>query len=341
MLRSVTSKSAVQSDLNVSGADSRVSNGKPPHTASFKYDPFGRRIEKTTSSTTSIYAYSDNGNLIEETNAAGGVVARYSQGLNIDEPLAMLRSSTTSYYEADGLGAVTSLSNTAGALAQTYTFDSFGNTTASSGSLVNPFQYTGRELDSETGLYYFRARYFDPQAGRFLGEDPLGFSVDVNFYRYVGNSPTNFNDPLGLAKCEYSISQHTLVCTSNYSPPVGPTYYVTVGPNNVSSGNGDCKDNPKCADKQFTGPIKPGNYKMNPDTRQGQTDRYRLEPQPPIPGWKVRLFLERGGFELHPGHITLGCINVLKDDPNAMQQYQQLQQLLNSQTGSNFLTVVP
>ena len=247
---------------------------------SFKYDPFGRRIEKTTSSTTSIYAYSDNGNLIEETNAAGGVVARYSQGLNIDEPLAMLRSSTTSYYEADGLGAVTSLSNTAGALAQTYTFDSFGNTTASSGSLVNPFQYTGRELDSETGLYYFRARYFDPQAGRFLGEDPLGFSVDVNFYRYVGNSPTNFNDPLGLAKCEYSISQHTLVCTSNYSPPVGPTYYVTVGPNNVSSGNGECKDNPKCADKQFTGPIKPGNYKMNPDTRQGQTDRCRLEPNP-------------------------------------------------------------
>src|SRR3989440_7901979 len=94
-------------------------------TVSFKYDPFGRRIEKTTSSTTSIYAY-DGDNLVEETNSAGAVVARYAQTENIDEPLAMLRSSATSYYEWDGLRSVTSLSNTAGALAQTYTFDSFG-----------------------------------------------------------------------------------------------------------------------------------------------------------------------------------------------------------------------
>jgi RHS repeat-associated protein len=85
----------------------------------------------------------------------------------------MLRSSAASYYEQDGLGSVTSLSNAAGALAQTYAFDSFGKQTASSGSLTNPFQYAGRELDSETGLYYMRARYFDPQAGRFLSEDPI------------------------------------------------------------------------------------------------------------------------------------------------------------------------
>jgi len=64
-------------------------------TVSFKYDPFGRRIYKSSSTGTSIYAY-DTDNLIEETNAAGAVVARYSQGLNIDEPLAMLRSSATS-----------------------------------------------------------------------------------------------------------------------------------------------------------------------------------------------------------------------------------------------------
>src|SRR5579859_4658321 len=108
----------------------------------FKYDPFGRRIYKSSSAVTSVYAY-DGDNLIEETNASGAVVARYSQGLNIDEPLAMLRSSATSFYQADGLGSVTSLSNAAGALAQTYTFDSFGNQTAASGSLTNPFQYTG------------------------------------------------------------------------------------------------------------------------------------------------------------------------------------------------------
>ena len=87
-------------------------------------------------------------NLIEETNASGAVVARYSQGVNIDEPLAMLRSGATSFYHADGLGTITSLANTSGSLAQTYTFDSFGNQTASSGSQTNSFRYTGREFDS-------------------------------------------------------------------------------------------------------------------------------------------------------------------------------------------------
>jgi hypothetical protein len=86
------------------------------------------------------------------------VVARYAQTQNVDEPLAMLRSGATSYYHADGLGSVTSLSNSAGALAQTYAYDSFGKQTSSSGSLTNPFQYTARESDTETGLYYYRAR---------------------------------------------------------------------------------------------------------------------------------------------------------------------------------------
>src|SRR5207253_408203 len=126
-------------------------------TISFAYDPFGRRIKKVSSTGTSVFVY-DGDNLVEETNSSGAVVARYSQGLNIDEPLAMLRSSTTSYYQADGLGSVTSLSNGTGSLAQTYSFDSFGKTTPT-GSLVNPFQYTGRESDTETGLYYYRARY--------------------------------------------------------------------------------------------------------------------------------------------------------------------------------------
>jgi RHS repeat-associated protein len=166
-------------------------------TVSFKYDPFGRRIYKSSSTATSIYAY-DGDNLIEETNSSGTSVARYSQGLNIDEPLALLRSSTTSYYQADGLGSITSLSNGAGALAQTYTFDSFGKQTASSGSLTNPFQYTARESDPETGLYYYRARYYDPTLGRFLREDPIRFSAGVNFYEYVMSSPLNHSDPLGL-----------------------------------------------------------------------------------------------------------------------------------------------
>ncbi len=111
----------------------------------------------------------------------------------------MLRSGATSFYNADGLGSVTSLSNGAGALAQTYTFDSFGKQTSSSGSLTNPFQYTGREFDSETSLYYYRARYYDPVSGRFLGEDPIAFGAGTNFYSYVSNNPIRLTDPLGLS----------------------------------------------------------------------------------------------------------------------------------------------
>src|SRR5437870_7665889 len=125
-------------------------------TVTFKYDPFGRRIYKSSLGGTSIFAY-DGDNLVEETNSAGGVVARDEQTQNIDEPLAMLRSGATSYYHADGLGSVTSLGSAAGSIANTYTYDSFGKLTNSTGSLVNPFRYTGREFDTETGLYYYRA----------------------------------------------------------------------------------------------------------------------------------------------------------------------------------------
>ncbi len=176
-------------------------------TVSFKYDPLGRRIYKSSSSGTSVFAY-DVDNLVEETNSGGAVVARYSQGLNVDEPLAMLRSGTTSFYHTDGLGSVTSLANSSGTLAQTYTFDSFGKRSASSGSLTNPFQYTARESDMETGLYYYRARYYDANTGRFLSEDPIGFNGGLNFYSYTQNRPIGLRDPSG--KCVHGID--TIIC---------------------------------------------------------------------------------------------------------------------------------
>jgi hypothetical protein len=121
----------------------------PGATFTFKYDPFGRRIEKISPSTTSIFAY-DGDTLVETTNGSGSEVASYTQTRNIDEPLAMLRSTTTSFYEADGLASITSLTNSSGSVVQTYTYDSFGNTTNSSGSVTNFFRYTGREFDAET-----------------------------------------------------------------------------------------------------------------------------------------------------------------------------------------------
>ena len=153
-------------------------------------------IYKSSSSATTIFAY-DGDNVIETNNAAGAIISKYAQGQNIDEPLAESTAGATSFHEQDGLGSVTSLTNSAGAVAQTYTYDSFGKLTNSTGTLTNSFQYTGRELDSETNLYYYRARYYDPTTGRFLSEDPIRFTAGVDFYPYVNNSPLNFNDAFG------------------------------------------------------------------------------------------------------------------------------------------------
>ena len=62
-----------------------------------------------------------------------------------------------------------------------------------------PFRFTGREWDKELGLYYYRARYYDPRAGRFISEDPIGFVGGLNLYRYADGNPVRFIDPLGLA----------------------------------------------------------------------------------------------------------------------------------------------
>ncbi len=92
----------------------------------------------------------------------------------------------------------------AGSLAQSYGYDSFSKQTSSSGSLANPFQYTGREIGPQTGLYYYRARYYDPLVGRFLSEDPEGFGASVNSYAYVDNDPVDWMDPTGLDKVRFA-----------------------------------------------------------------------------------------------------------------------------------------
>ena len=212
-------------------AENRLTQVTLPGTGgsvTFQYDPFGRRIYKSSLNGTNIFAY-DGANIVEEVDAAGTLVARYTQGPGIDEPKAMLRGANTSYYQQDGLGTVTSLSGVSGSLAQTYVFDSFGQQTASSGSLTNPFRYTGREFDPETGLYYYRARYYDPTIGRFISEDPAGFEGGFNFYRYVENDPIDSTDPTGLKTYECTAPLHAAPKLYNKVPLMYHEYLCVVG----------------------------------------------------------------------------------------------------------------
>jgi RHS repeat-associated protein len=103
----------------------------------------------------------------------------------------------TRFFEADGLNSVTSLSNAGGGLTDTYTYTAFGATTAT-GTNSNRFGYTGREWDQDIGLYYYRARYYSPELGRFITEDPMGAGGGINLFAYTNNNPLRWTDPFGL-----------------------------------------------------------------------------------------------------------------------------------------------
>jgi YD repeat-containing protein len=124
-------------------------------TTIFKYDPFGRRIQKSGPLGPTNYLF-DGDNPLEEVDSAGNVLARYTLSWHVDDVLSAIRAGTTNYYEEDGLGSVTTLSNSSGALANTYTYDSFGNLNPSQRFDCEFLRFTASEFDSETGLYNYR-----------------------------------------------------------------------------------------------------------------------------------------------------------------------------------------
>lgn len=97
----------------------------------------------------------------------------------------------------DGLGSTVALLDGTGAIQAEFTYEPFGKTTTSGTADVFPSQYTARDNDG-TGLYYYRARYYDPATHRFMTPDPLWSAAGSQTYAYVANNPTTFTDPLGL-----------------------------------------------------------------------------------------------------------------------------------------------
>jgi RHS repeat-associated protein len=163
------------------------------------------------------------------------VRSKYVFGLDIDEPLSIDQSNNLYYYHGDGLGSVNDLTDASGSVARTYRYDSFGRIISQTGTLDQPFAFTGREYDAETGLYYYRARYYDPKAGRFTSKDPIGFGGgDVNLFRYVGNDPVDFKDPRGLAAIIINLGNKPI--KSSYSIKGGQQiFYIYPGDTSLST----------------------------------------------------------------------------------------------------------
>ena len=186
--------------------------------STYRYDARGRRVEKDVGGTVTRYIL-DGVTVVEEFDGTDTWQASYIHGDRIDHPCAMDRAdiadvdgdaNTTEvlrfHYAQNALGSVSEMTSPSGAVVEWVTYDVYGlptvrdqngNVVASS-AVGNPFLYTGREWDVECGKYFYRARTYDPEKGRFLQRDPLGLSQGLNLYRYVRNRPADFTDPSGL-----------------------------------------------------------------------------------------------------------------------------------------------
>lgn len=180
-------------------ASQTVRSGKPGVAASYVYDPFGRRQQKTVGTTTTGFLY-DGQNAVQELAGTGTTVgANLLTGLGIDETFERSGTAGTSDYLADALGSTVALSDTLGAIQTSYSYGPFGAVSQTGAASANAFKWTGRE-DDGTGLQYNRARYYSPGLQRFVAEDPIGFrGGDVNLYGYTGGDPVNAKDPSGLS----------------------------------------------------------------------------------------------------------------------------------------------
>lgn len=194
------------------------------HSTFYSYDVIGRRIRKLTKLGATVVSdvkyYYAGDRIVEERNAAGQTLATYVHGYYIDEVLAMRRDVDGNgtpedyYYHSDEQYNVTALSDSHGVPIERYEYGDYGElldgatfqpTLAS--SFGNPYFFTGRELDAESGWYYYRTRYYDPIVGRFLSRDSLGNWADPvargNGYTYCGNNPWSAVDPYGTDAIDF------------------------------------------------------------------------------------------------------------------------------------------
>ena len=170
----------------------------------YTYDPEGIRTSKQDTATNGAYTRyhcDDSGRVIAESNGNNQVTAQIIWG--VDKPLARKIGNAYYYYVYNGHGDVIALTDENGTVKNTYSYDEWGNITSISetSGLEQPIRYCGEYYDTESGLYYLRARYYDPMTGRFISKDSLEGQIDnplsLNLYTYCYSNPLRFIDPSG------------------------------------------------------------------------------------------------------------------------------------------------
>ncbi|TFH13579.1 MAG: hypothetical protein E4H02_11580, partial [Lentisphaerales bacterium] len=175
---------------------------------SYQYDALGCRTAIISGTTTNYLVY-DGIHVIAEVNASGVLQKSYTYGPGIDNILAMTDHTTanTYYFLTDHLGSVHAVVDSTGSIMESYRYDAWGKVLGvydsndkplSESAIGNCVLWQGREYSWKTGLYYFRARWYDPITGRWVSKDPIGISGGLNQYVFCGNNPVNKRDPSGL-----------------------------------------------------------------------------------------------------------------------------------------------
>jgi RHS repeat-associated protein len=172
------------------------------------WNAVGQLTGLTVAGTAHTYAYAGQGNkerLVADSsayqNTALGVTTQTGTGSNtvIREPngtaVALVAGGASNYFVADRQGSTIALVSSTGTQRDKYSYDPYGVSRSKTETVVNPWQYTGGELDNTTGLYHLEARYYDPTIGRFTQADPSG--QEMNNYAYASENPTNLSDPHG------------------------------------------------------------------------------------------------------------------------------------------------
>jgi len=162
--------------------------------ARFTYDALGRRAEKQANGVVTSYLY-DGFNFIRETTGTNR--SYLITGLSVDEVYARTAGDAEEVMLTDALGSVIALADSDGEMRTRYLYGPYGEPVVMGRTSTNAQQFTGRESD-ETGLMYYRARYYHPRLARFISEDPIGLSGGINAYAYAQGNPVSFIDPYGL-----------------------------------------------------------------------------------------------------------------------------------------------